>query len=138
MEQRWERGRLAMKDSLGFLRSGEYAQALEILDSTLAQAIQENQGTWVKIICLHGEVVAHHMGDEVREIRYAEQALPYAKDYRFAAYNFAQLLLRNGQLDHAQRYATEAYELSVLSESKADRDLTAAILKQWPDIAQSR
>jgi hypothetical protein len=48
------------------------------------------------------------------------------------------LLLRDGQVDLAQRYATEAYELSTASETEADRDLTAAILKQWPNIAENQ
>jgi hypothetical protein len=30
------------------------------------------------------------------------------------------------------------YELSTASENEADRDLTAAILKQWSDIAENQ
>ena len=73
-----------------------------------------------------------------REVEYEKQALPYAKDYRFAAYNFSQLLLEDGQIDLARGYATDAYKLSCSSENEADRDLTAAILKRWPDISVDR
>ena len=137
MEKQWERGIAAMKESLSRLKAGEDAQALNILDSDLAQAMEENQSTWVRLICHHAAVVAHHMGDRDREIRYEGQSLPYAKDYRFAAFSFAELLLRDGQRDLAQRYATEAYELSCTSDTEADRDLTAAILRQWPYLASS-
>jgi hypothetical protein len=73
-----------------------------------------------------------------REIEYTKQALPHAVDYRFAAYNFAQLLLRDRQLNPARRYARDAYELCTTPETEADRDLVAAILKQWPNIADDR
>jgi len=66
--------------------------------------------------------------------RYTKRALPYSKDYSFAAYNFSQLLLRDGQVDLARRYAVEAYKLSYRSEAEADRDLVAAIRLQWPSI----
>jgi hypothetical protein len=62
-------------------------------------------------ILLKSADVAHIAGDRRREIRYTENALPYANDYSFAIYNFAQLLLRDGQADLAKRYATKAYEL---------------------------
>lgn len=78
------------------------------------------------------------MGDSRREIQYTRQALPYAKDYRFAVYNFAQLLLLDGQVGLAEQYATEAYELSIAEGTEADRDLAAAILKQWTNIAEKR
>ena len=93
---------------------------------------------WIETLCRHGAAVAQIAGDRRREIRYAEKALPYAKDYSFAIYNFAQLLLRHGQAGRAKQYATQAYELSTTGETVADRDLAAALLKQWPDIAGDR
>ena len=138
MEGPWERGRQAMQQSVDLAKTGEIEQALGVLDSALSQATQENRGIWIKMICRHAAVLAHAMGDSRREIRYTEQALPYAKDYRFAVYNFAQLLLLDGQAGLAERYATEAYELSIAEGTEADRDLAAAILKQWPNIAENR
>jgi tetratricopeptide (TPR) repeat protein len=138
MEGLWERGRQAMQQSLELAGTGKHDQALSLLDGALAQATEENRGMWVAILCRHAAVFAHAIGDRHREIRYAEEALPYAKDYRFAIYNFAQLLLRDGQVDLAQKYASEAYSLSIAEGTDADRDLAAAILKQWPDIAENR
>jgi hypothetical protein len=48
------------------------------------------------------------MGDRQSQIHYEEQALPFATEYGFAAYNFAQLLLSDGQLVRAEHYATRA------------------------------
>jgi len=73
-------------------------------------------------------------GKRDREIEYTKRALPYSKDYSFAAYNFSQLLLRDGQVDLARRYAVEAYKLSYRSEAEADRDLVTATRLQWPSI----
>ena len=77
------------------------------------------------------------VGDHLRQIQYEERALPFAQEYHFAAYNFAQLLLSHGQVARAERYANEAYKLSVTGTTDADRDLVAAILKQWPNFAQN-
>ena len=95
----------------------------------------KNRGTWASTLCRHAAVLAHAMGERVRQIHYEEMALPFARDWRFEAYNFAQLLMSDGQIVRAERYASSAYELSISSESQADRDLAAAILKQWPDAA---
>jgi hypothetical protein len=138
MEEKWERGREVMHQSLEFLKAGQKEQALNVLDNALAEAIQENRATWVSIFCSHAAVLAHAMGNRRREIHYAEQALPFAKEHRFAAYNFAQLLLSDGQVARAERYATEAYKLSTTETTEADRDLVAAILKQWPNVAQNQ
>ena len=138
MEDNWERGHHVMLESLHLVQSGEREQAFNVLDSALEQATEENHVTWIGILCRHAAVVAHAAGDRRREIRYTEKALPFAKDYPFAIYNFAQLLLRDGQVDLAKRYATKAYELSTTGETDADRDLVAALLKQWPEIADNR
>jgi len=137
VEQRWsERVRVVIKQSLELTRTAQIEQAFVVLDAAIAEAILEHQGEWILTLCRHAAVLAHAKGDRRREIEYTKQALPHAKDYRFAAYNFAQLLLRDGQVDLAQRYAIEAYRLRTASETEADRDLTAAIIKQWPNIAE--
>ncbi len=139
MERQWsERVRVVIKQSLELAKTAQIEQAFVVLDAAIAEAILEHQGEWTMPLCRHAAALAHAKGDRRREIEYTKQALPHAKDYRFAAYNFAQLLLRDGQVDVAERYATEAYELSSASETEADRDLTSAILKQWPNIADNR
>jgi tetratricopeptide (TPR) repeat protein len=125
-------------ESLRLVERREAEQAFNMLDSALAQATEENHVAWIKILCRHGAAVAQIAGDRRREIRYTEKALPYAKDYSFAIYNFAQLLLRDGQTGLAKQYATQAYELSTRGETIADRDLAAALLKQWPEIVENR
>ena len=124
-----------MVESLHLVQRGESEQAFNMLDSALEKATEENG---IRTLCRHAALVAHIAGDRRREIRYTESALPYANDYSFAIYNFAQLLLRDGQADLAKRYATKAYELSATGETVADRDLAAALLKQWPEIAENR
>src|SRR5262245_48554951 len=80
-------------------------------------------------------VISHRIADRRREIHYNQLRLPLARDYAFAAYNFAQLLLTDGQVARAEEYAAEAYKLAITKETAADRDLVAAILKQWPGVA---
>jgi len=137
-QAKWERGREVMQQSLELLKARQKDQALSILDDAIAEAIRGSHSTWVSLLCHHAAVVAHSMGDCQRQINYEEQALPFAEDYRFAAYNLAQLLLSDGQLVRAERYAAEAYTQSVTQTTGADHDLVEAILRQWPDLAENR
>jgi len=92
---------------------------------------------WVGTLCRHAARLAHEMRDVNQEIHYEEQALPHSHDYRFALYHFAQLLLRGGQVSRAERCAMEAQELALMQETEVDRDLVAAILKQWPNLTDN-
>ena len=136
MERIWERGRHALHASIELAKVGRTEEALSAVDDVLAEAIRENRTTWVSTLCGHAAVLAYAMGKRARQIDYEEMALPFARDWRFAAYNFAQLLMSDGQMVRAQRYAREAYKLSIASEAQADRDLAAAIRRQWPDAAE--
>ena len=126
-----------MQQSLDFMRAAKNEQALSLLDAAIAEAVQEHRDLWISILCSHAAVISHHIGDRRREIHYNRLRLPLAKGYAFAAYNFAKLLLSDGQVDRAEQYAAEAYKLSIARETQADRDLVAAILKQWPSVAQN-
>jgi len=129
----WDAGRRAMQRTSDLLKAGRLAEVFPVLDEAIALANEEKRSTWLRILCRHGEALAHARGDLEREIRYAEQAL-HAADYRFGLYNLARLLLRAGQAARAESCATEAYKLALTEKTEADRDLVAAILKQWPHL----
>jgi tetratricopeptide (TPR) repeat protein len=135
LQDRWEPGREATLKSGELVRAGKALEALGVLNLALRQAIAEKRDMWITMLCNRGRAFAHYLGDHKREIEYAEQALPFAPDYGFAAYNLALLLLKHGHADRAMHYATEAYCLSIADETESDHDLRAAILRQWPDIS---
>jgi hypothetical protein len=137
VQAQWPRGREVMHESLELMKSHKKEQALNVLDPAIAEAIEGNHSSWVLVLSRHAAALSLSMGDLERQIYYEELALPFAKDYRFAAYNFARLLLRDEQLVRAERYATEAYKQSMMQTSESDSDLRAAILKQWPNVAES-
>jgi len=137
MQAQWERGREVFRQSVELLKSGKKEDARQILDPAIAEAIQFNHSSWALVLCRHAAVISRIMGDRERQIHYEEQALPFAPDYGFAAYNFAQLLLSDGQLVRAEHYAAEAYRQSIAQTTGDDRDLIAAILRQWPNVAQT-
>lgn len=116
-------------------QGGKVAEALRVLDVTLGQAIAEKRDMWIASICDRGRAFARFLGDHEREIEYAKQALPFAADYCFAAYNLALLLRKYGHNDRAVHYANRAYRLSIAKETDSDYDLRAAILREWPDIS---
>jgi tetratricopeptide (TPR) repeat protein len=134
MREQWERGREVLRELPEL--AGKTEQALNLLDSAIAEAIQRNYTRWTSALCRHAANLSRSMGDRQRQIHYEEQALPFASEYSFAAYNFAQLLLSDGQLDRAERFAAEAYRQCIQKGTDADRDLITAILRQWPDVAQ--
>src|SRR5579885_1279576 len=105
MEERWNRGREVMHQSLQLLRAAKNEQALSLLDDGIAEAVQEHRDLWVSTMCRHAAVISRHIGDRRREIHYNQLRLPLAKDYAFAAYNLAQLLLSDGQVARAEQYA---------------------------------
>jgi len=133
----WPRGSEVMHEFLELMKSHKKEQGLNVLDAAIAEAIEGNHGRWVLALSRHAAALSRSMGDVERQIYYEELALPFAKNYIFAAYNFARLLLQDKQLARAERYATEAYKQSTLQTSEADIDLRAAILKEWPNITES-
>lgn len=136
-QAKWPRGREVLRESLELMKSGKVDQAFSVLDPAITEAIEGNHCGWVSLLSQHAAALSLSRGDRERQIHYEQQALPFAKDYRFAAYNFAQLLLGDGQLVLAERYAAEAYRQSRSHTSEADSDLRAAILKQWPSAAET-
>lgn len=136
MREPWERGREVMRESLELAKSGKAEQALNLLDSAITEAIERNHTRWALALSRHAAFLSRVKGDAQRQIHYEEQALPFAEDYAFAAYNFAQLLLSNGQLVRAEHFAAEAYRRCIAKNTDAGRDLMTAILKQWPNVAQ--
>ena len=139
MEKPWlEQVKSVIKASVELAKAGQTENALTGLDAVLAEAPQEDESGCTRILCRHAAALAHAKGDLQREIQYTRHALPYTKDYPFAAYHLAQLLLRDGHLQLAEKYATEAYELTISGAGEADADLALAIIKQWPNIAASR
>jgi len=136
VQAQWPRGREVLRESVELMKSGKKDQALNVLDPAIAEAIEGNHSRWASVLSRHAAALSLSMGDRERQIHYEQQALPFAEDHRFAAYNFAQLLLRDGQLVRAERYAAEAYRQSITQTSEADTDLRAALLKQWPNVAE--
>ncbi len=120
MEERWDRGKEIMRQSLKLAEQGKDDQALSLLDDAIADASREERHGWVSILCKHAAVISRHVGDRRREIHYNQLRLPLADDYAFAAFNFAQLLLSDGQAARAEEYAAEAYKLSITKKTEAE------------------
>ncbi len=138
MEDEWgDRVHEVMMSTIDLIQRGETEQAFVELDRALADALRDKQEAWVQTLCKHAAVMALAAGDRSREIHYTKQALPFARDRQFALYNLAKVLRLDGQIDLAETYATEAYQLSIGEENQDNRDLAAVILKVWPHIAKS-
>jgi tetratricopeptide (TPR) repeat protein len=137
MDDSWERDHRVVLDSLHYAGEGKAAEAFEMIDDALEEATRNNDTTWLKTLYGHAAVVAHIAGDRRREIGYKERTLQFVNDYPFALHNLAQLLFEDGQINQAKRYAAEAFKLTSNGQTESERDLAAALLKQWPDLSQN-
>lgn len=134
-DESWKRARDVIVHTLKLVRKGQMDKVFAALDSAIAEVPEDHRSLEGVLLLRHAAILARANGKRDREIDYTKQALPYAKDYRFAAYNFSQLLLEDGQANLARQYAMEAFKLSCTCGNETDRDLVKAIRKQWPDLA---
>ena len=132
------KAREAVQRSLEFARAGKPEKALELLDGVLAEAVRENRSESITLITGVASVMADVIGDRGRARFYYEQRLPHVCDRSFGLYNFARILLQDGQNDLAKEYALKSYELAVTKDSDSDRELIAAILSRWPELQTSK
>src|SRR5438045_995617 len=115
--------RRAMRTSGEFAKSGDYQQALIVLDEALAQSIQEHRLVWIRLLTGHAVIICNLSGDFSRAKRYCEQCLAYVPDDPWVLYDLANVLCQQGETDLARRHATKSYDLVVNSEAKEAKGL---------------
>jgi len=126
----------AIRESVDLVKIGQREESLRLLDACLAEAESENRSNLIAMLSRHAEVLAQ--GDLKRTAGYLKKRLGHVPDQSFQLYNYALLLLGAGQAEEARKYACEAYKLSSALTTEEDRDLSEAILRQWPDIVEAQ
>jgi len=58
-----DRFRKAMTDSARLVQQDEHERALKLLDESMAEAVREQQDSWVRTLCHHAAVVSNFFGD---------------------------------------------------------------------------
>ncbi len=126
--------RAVIADSVELGRLGENEKALNLLDTSIAEAIEEDRVPWIRVLCGHASVIANSMGDLSRARQYIEKCVAYDPDNPLPLYKLADVLLRQHEGDLAQKYAARSYKLSMQRGTALDRGIIESILKQWPEI----
>jgi hypothetical protein len=119
------------------MKSGKKEQALNVLDPAIAEAIEGNHRRWVSVLSRHAAALSRSMGNRERQIHYEQQALPFAEDYRFAAYTFAQIAVKRWAVNSCRALCCRIVLQRIGKHQRPTSDLRAAILKQWPNVAES-
>src|SRR5690348_3597408 len=104
------RFRDAVTSSALLLQQGEHDRALKLLDESIAEAIREQQHSWVRTLCHHAAVVSNFSGDSRREKRYYEQSLQSVPENPRALYGLAKVTSNLGEQETAILYARRCYK----------------------------
>jgi len=126
------------RSSTQLWKSGETGKALKLLDDSISEAIRMNKGSWVRRLALHAAVLCDSIGDLSSEKKYREQCLTYGSDDPMALYGLAKVLLQQGEIELAKKYAMAAYERCVEGGTELDRALIASIVQRWPELSQGQ
>jgi tetratricopeptide (TPR) repeat protein len=113
---------------------GRDAEALELLDHSIAEAIRENRPLWIRRLTQHAAVISDSVGDLRRVRGYYEGCLASDPGNSLALFGLAKVLLRQGETDRAQEYASKSYDAIKTSEREVDEALAELIVKLWPNL----
>jgi tetratricopeptide (TPR) repeat protein len=121
--------------SVELSQSGEYQEALKIIDEAIARAAPQKKTLWAKVLSRHAVAIARSARDDDSIRRFCEQIIRYDPDDATARYVLADVLLRQEQVDLARQQALMSYAAAERSNSPEGRGIIELILKTWPEIA---
>ncbi|HKT11417.1 MAG TPA: hypothetical protein VJW77_06275 [Terriglobia bacterium] len=100
-----------IRESDELSKIGENKRALKLLDDSIAQAIQESNAVWVRMLCRHAAVLCDHAGELDLVRRYRERILAYSLDDALSLYALAEFSFRQGRPDEAKGYVAKCYQI---------------------------
>jgi hypothetical protein len=129
--------RATIKGSIKLVESNQRVAAFRLLDDALAEAAVEKDQRWVRLLCHHASVLAHHF-DQRRLVRhYCEKSLQYNPDDAMALYKLADCAQEEGEIEAAAQHAKRCHQAILRSDSQLDTDhLLGMLLARWPDAGK--
>ena len=125
-----------MKESTALWGRGRHADALKLVDEWILRAEQQAQALPVKILSMHGSLIANSMGNLELARAYCERVLSFEPENALALYTVADLLFRRREDEKAKEYAAKSYALVKHSEREEDRALREILLEKWPKVVE--
>jgi Tfp pilus assembly protein PilF len=132
-----DRVKQAVRESAAFSTNGEFAKALKVLDDALAEAVNQNNPHWVRILSHHAAAICDYMGNLDLAASYYKLSLAHAPDNPMALYGLADVLFKQGETQDARQYALRCYVSSVRLGGRESRAFAELLAKRWPELGPS-
>src|SRR5262249_55519288 len=112
-------------------------EALKLLDDSIADAIKQNEFSWVPTLSNHAARVSQFMGNQQLREHYYRQALEFFPTNPMALYGLAIIPQERGEPSTAKQYATKCYQAIVESNDEiSKRGLLNLVVLHWQDVLQ--
>ena len=134
----FDRLRSAVNSSIELTKSGEYRQALRLLDDAISEATRDGENRFVPTLCHHAAVICRSQRDLQTATHYYEQSLTCNPENPRALYGLAVVVFEEGQADRAKQYAARCYRSLLENDDyRFKTELLDLVLQLWPELANS-
>lgn len=134
-KQPWHKYRDAITESATLLGQ-DGRKALSLVDESIAQAIRENEPSWVRTLCHHAAIISKFLRDQQLVERYYKQSLAFVPENPAALYGLAEVAQERGELATARQYAARCYKAIVQgADEMMKQGLLDLVMKHWPEVA---
>lgn len=128
-----------MRSSTRLLETDDHDKALKLLDEAIAEAISENNVSWICTLSHHAAVISYFMGNQDLRKHYYEQSLTFSPENYRALYGLAKIAEEQGEPEIAKQYAARCYKAITEGDSEIARvGLLDLVLSHWPEVATKK
>lgn len=125
----------AVHDSIELWNTDRRREAMDLLNSRIGTARQDNSVTQLKILAMHASILSESAGDIDAAQSYLEQVLMYEPGNALALYRIAYLLKKQGKTDEADAVAARSHSIAAASNSDEAKGLLELLAIEWPDTS---
>jgi hypothetical protein len=140
-EHSWHHYKDAVSSSTRLAQQNDGEGALQLLDSTIARAIRENENRWVLMLSHHAAVIARHLAvksggaeDLSRVKHYYSQSLTFNPENPGALAGLADVAREQGEHDVGRQYAARCYKALVEGDDRLKKERLETLLAKWPEV----
>jgi tetratricopeptide (TPR) repeat protein len=129
--------RNAMRASTKLMESGQYEEALAILDRAIKSSLAASPDTaWIRTLYHHAAVIADFAAKPDLVKRYYEESLRCDPKNPRALYGLAKAYSDEGDVQLSVSYAKRCYDVLNEGTHSENRGLLQLIAKRWPELAK--
>ena len=127
----------AVSGSLKLWDSGEHQGALQLLDDSIAEAIEEGENSWVSALSHHAAILCGLKPDQRLVKHYYELSLTHNPENPMALYGLAKVALEGSEPQIAKEFATRCYRAILQGNDEVMKQgLLDLVLLHWPEVGK--